>query len=164
MLSDSTRESILKIIEDTNPEAFIVEIVFKRGKTGVLSIKLDTDKGISLAECTEISRKVGRMLEEEDSINSNYRLEVSSPGVGSPLILYRQYQKNVGRYLQVMKDDLSEVKGKLLEVDEATILLERVLSNKKNKKKKKDVQQEIPEEREIRVNFNEIKEAKVIII
>ena len=164
MLSDSIRESIIQTIEDTNPEAFLVDMSFKRGSTGILHIKLDTDKGISLSECSKISRKVGYMLEEEDLIKVSYRLEVSSPGIGTPLKLRRQYKQNIGRYLKVVKDDHTETKGKLVEVDDATILLEPVLSKKKNSGKKHKKAFQTAPDSEIRITFKEIKEAKVIII
>ena len=164
MLSDSIRESIIQTIEETNPDVFLVDLNFKRGTKGVLSIKVDTDKGISLSECSKISRAVGNMLEENELIKISYRLEVSSPGIGSPLKLHRQYKQNVGRHLKVIKEDLTEVKGKLIEVEEATILLEPVLSKKKKGGKKKKKEESDSPNSEIIINFNEIKEAKVIII
>ncbi|MEZ4771571.1 MAG: hypothetical protein R3D00_00230 [Bacteroidia bacterium] len=160
MLTDSLREVIIQNIAATNPHAFVVDLRLKRGKQSVLSIKVDTDKGISLSECAEISRKLGMLLENSEEMNFPFNLEVSSPGVGYPLMLHRQYVNNIGRHLQVIKiSDNTEVKGKLVAVEEEYLELEALAQ----KKKKKTTEPE-EEAANIQILFTDIKEAKVIII
>ena len=53
-----------------------------------------------------------------------FSLEVSSPGVDEPLLLHRQYVKNIGRDVEVIFADDSRKEGKLLEVAEADIMIE----------------------------------------
>jgi ribosome maturation factor RimP len=133
------------------PELFLVEV--KMLPNNKLIIHVDGDEGISIQDCAAISRHVGFHLEEENTIEKAYNLEVSSPGVGEPLKLNRQYQKNIGREISI-KLTAGEVKeGKLLSVDENGITIEA-----KVKEKGKKVQLA-----ETRVDFNSIIETKVLI-
>jgi ribosome maturation factor RimP len=56
--------------------------------------------------------------------NSDFSLEVSSPGLDEPLKLLRQYQKNVGRSVEVVLKDGSKTEGKLIGVGENEITVE----------------------------------------
>lgn len=78
--------------------AYIVECADrKEGARRVIQIFVDTDEGITIAQCAEISRELGAALDVQNIINEPYELEVSSPGIDKPLKLLRQYRKNVGR-------------------------------------------------------------------
>lgn len=160
MLSTEIQDKIESLIQEKHPQLFVVDINMTRGKYAVLSIKVDKDGGVSLEECMNASRAIGWMLEEEDLIRSAYRLEVSSPGVGNPFKVRRQFTANVGRHLSIQTNDSRTLKGKLLEVKEEGILLE--LPEKK--KKKKQTQALEIEEGPILVPFEEIQTAKVIVV
>ena len=83
-------------------DAYTVDVVVRGEHTSkVIEIYVDTDRGITLDECSQISRSLSEKLDETDLIIGRYRLEVSSPGVESPLKLKRQYLKNVGRMCKV---------------------------------------------------------------
>ena len=133
------------------PELFLVSI--KMLPNNKLIIHVDGDQGISIQDCAAISRHVGFHLEEENTIEKAYNLEVSSPGVGEPLLLHRQYDKNIGRELSVKLADGSVKEGKLLSVDEKIISIEE-----KVKEKGKKVQLV-----ETQVGFDNIVETKVLI-
>lgn len=133
------------------PELFLVAI--KMLPNNKLIIHVDGDEGISIQDCAAISRHVGFHLEEENAIEKAYNLEVSSPGVGEPLLLTRQYHKNIGRELSVKLNEGVVKEGKLLAVTESAILIEE-----KVKEKGKKVQLA-----EAQVEFNNIVETKVLI-
>lgn len=64
----------------------LVEIQFRReGHGWVLRLFIDKDGGVTLEDCTSVSREVSRYLEVEDLIEHAYHLEVSSPGLERPL-------------------------------------------------------------------------------
>ncbi|HNJ58157.1 MAG TPA: ribosome maturation factor, partial [Chitinophagaceae bacterium] len=70
-------------------------------------------------------RKLYKLIEEAGIYEEgNFSLEISSPGVGEPLKLKRQYQKNIGRNIEVIFIDESKKDGKLLDVMEDSILVE----------------------------------------
>ncbi|TCC97555.1 ribosome assembly cofactor RimP [Pedobacter hiemivivus] len=133
------------------PELFLVEV--KMLPNHKLIIHVDGDEGISIQDCAAISRHVGFHLEEENTIEKAYNLEVSSPGVGEPLRLKRQYVKNIGRELSVKLTGGEVKEGKLLSADENSITIEA-----KVKEKGKKVQLV-----ETSIDFNDITETKVLI-
>jgi ribosome maturation factor RimP len=54
----------------------------------------------------------------------DFSLEISSPGLDEPLKLHRQYVKNIGRFVEVIKEDGMKLEGKLLNVTEKEITIE----------------------------------------
>lgn len=92
-------------------------------------------------------------MEEENVVDNAYRLEVSSPGIDANFVNLRQYQKNIGRTVQVKLNDNTKVEGKLTAVDDTKI---NVLQKIKEKGKKvQEVEKELP--------FDQIKATKVVI-
>ncbi len=116
-------------------------------------ILLDGDEGVKIEECAQLSRHVGHRIEEENLIDHAFTLEVSSPGVDHPLVLQRQYPKNIGRNLSVRMNDGKEREGKLMGVKDDKIIIEEKI---KEKGKKAYTQ-------EAEILFQDIKETKVII-
>jgi ribosome maturation factor RimP len=133
------------------PELFLVSVKMSSG--GKLLILMDGDKGIGIADCAAISRYVGFKLEEENVIEQAYNLEVSSPGADAPLVLPRQYVKNIGRTLAIKMADGSQREGKLSSLTEDAIVIEET---KKEKGKK-------AEETESVIPLAQIIETKVVI-
>ncbi|WP_367865128.1 ribosome assembly cofactor RimP [Pedobacter sp. WC2423] len=133
------------------PELFLVEVKLLPGNK--LIIHVDGDQGISIQDCAAISRHVGFHLEEENTIEKAYNLEVSSPGVGEPLKLQRQYEKNIGRELSVKVTGGDIMEGKLLDVNEQSITMEAKV---KEKGKKAQLV-------ETSLDFSNIIETKVLI-
>jgi ribosome maturation factor RimP len=107
------REIIVPIVE--NSGAYLVDINLKGvGKRLVVEVFVDTDDGITIKKCEEISKQISDALDFYDPIPGSYRLEVSSPGVGNPFKVKRQYFTNIGRFLRVKYID--EILGQTLEV------------------------------------------------
>lgn len=55
------------------------------------------ESGISIDDCTDISRVVSSLMDVENPITGAYELEVSSPGVERPLVKFADYEKYSGR-------------------------------------------------------------------
>ncbi|WP_199139971.1 ribosome assembly cofactor RimP [Pedobacter sp. ASV12] len=149
-VENRVRELVEEKIAD-RPELFLVEV--KMLPNNKLIIHVDGDEGINIQDCAAISRHVGFHLEEENAIEKAYNLEVSSPGVGEPLQLKRQYHKNIGRELGIKLADGTKKEGKLLEVGENAIVIEEKV---KEKGKKAQLV-------ETSVEFENITETKVLI-
>jgi ribosome maturation factor RimP len=133
------------------PELFLVEV--KMLPNNKLIIHVDGDEGISIQDCVAISRHVGFHLEEENAIEQAYNLEVSSPGVGEPLKLISQYNKNIGRTVSIKLKEGLKKEGKLLAVTENNLQIEE--SVKEKGKKAVAIQTDVP--------FNDIIETSVLI-
>ncbi len=145
---------VIELVEEKiadRPDLFLVDV--EMSGNGVLTILIDGDKGVVIADCMAVSRHVGFHLEEENVIEQAYKLEVSSPGLDTPLRSVRQYQKNVNRSLSVKMKDGSKREGKLLSVDDKQINIEEV---KKEKGKKAVTVQNF-------VLFEDIAETKVLV-
>ena len=96
-----------------------------------ITVLLDSDTGITIEECAEISRRLAHRLEELNVIENAYNLEVSSPGVDFPLTQPRQYLRQIGRILHVFLRDASTRTGRLEAVSETGLsLLEESLRGK----------------------------------
>lgn len=151
-------EPVLKNIEDKinglledHPEHFLVEIRIK--PTNNIKVFIDSDKGVILSDLITYNRKLYKLLEESGLFpDDDFSLEVSSPGLDEPLKLFRQYKKNVGRYVEVSLNDGSRLEGKLLEARQNEIQVE----TETGKGKKKEVKQET-------VPFEAIKTTKIQI-
>ena len=103
-----------------------------------ITILLDGDEGIGIDKCAEVSRKLGAQLEErEDLLPGAFTLEVSSPGLDTPLKLPRQYAKNVGRRVKIKLKDGSERTGRLEAATAEAVTV--TLDPEKGKKKATEV-------------------------
>jgi ribosome maturation factor RimP len=100
-----------------------------------------------------ISRYVGFKLEEENTIETPYNLEVSSPGLDMPLTQIRQYTKNIGRELAIKLADGSKKEGKLTALTEDAVVIEEKV---KEKGKKASVVETV-------IPIEQITETKVLI-
>lgn len=125
--------------------AFLVELEVK--PNNVIILYVDADEGLSMDQIKMINR---RMEAELDRDAEDFNLTVSSPDLNKPLKIWRQYKKNIGRFLKVKFQDRSE-EGELLRVTEKHI----VLSVPQKKKSAPNV--------ELEIDFDELTEAKVAI-
>lgn len=148
-------ETIKALAEKHLPDDnfFIVDVISKgiSGKTKVL-VLLDSDTGITIDDCANLSRSLAEDIELEELIDVAYILEVSSPGLDHPLSSVRQFRKNIGRRLKVRLNDNSMLEGELKAVNDDAIVL--AAEKKENKKK-------VIEEKAI--NFSEIEKANVLV-
>ncbi len=133
-------ENKIRGLIEAEPEVFLVEIRIK--PTNNVKVFLDADNGISIDRLIQYNRKLYRDLEENSFFpGGDFSLEVSSPGLDEPLKLFRQYQKNIGRYLEVLQKDDKKLEGKLIATTETDITIEE---EKGKGKKKEIVQHTIP--------------------
>lgn len=72
------------------------------GRHSILRVFVDKqDTGITVDDCADISRQISAIMDVEDPISSAYMLEVSSPGMDRLLFTPSQYQRYVGKTVQV---------------------------------------------------------------
>lgn len=122
-----------KFREEGFQDCFLVDL--KMSPSNKLEVYVDADSGLTLEKCHIISRHLEAFLDAEGILGEKYVLEVSSPGIDRPLKMQRQYQKNVGREVEVTLTDGSLETGKLEAVSEESVMLfqqEKVKEGKKN--------------------------------
>ena len=146
-----TIEQKIATLLEANPSHFLVEVRIK--PTNNIKVFIDGDEGVPLSALVQYNRKLYKDLEESGMYpDGNFSLEVSSPGLDEPLKLYRQYKKNIGRYVDLTLTDSSKKEGKLLEASEEGIVIE----TESGKGKKREVTQQT-------VLFTDIKQTKIQI-
>ncbi|PIQ48918.1 MAG: ribosome assembly cofactor RimP [Cytophagales bacterium CG12_big_fil_rev_8_21_14_0_65_40_12] len=129
-IKDFVEKAALESLKDES--YFIVDVLVKglTSKAKIL-VLLDSDNGVNIDECADLSRAIGMKMELEEVFDDPFVLEVSSPGLDHPLKFKRQYQKNVGRELKLVMLDGTIEKGKLIEVGETSIKFEKEIKEKK---------------------------------
>ena len=128
MANESSVTAIEKLVDEMladNPSYFRVNVKIK--PTNNIKVYLDADEGLPIEQCVKFNRQLYKLIEDSSIFPpGEFSLEVSSPGVGEPLIMHRQYVKNKGRFLEVTLQDELKKEGKLIEVTDSEIVLENV--------------------------------------
>jgi ribosome maturation factor RimP len=140
------------------PDLFLVDVKMLPNRK--LIVLVDGEPAIGIADCAAISRFVGFKLEEENVIEEAYNLEVSSPGIDTPLTMLRQYSKNIGRDLEIKLLDGTKKEGILNRIENDNIIInEKIKAVRKTageKAKKAEVIESI-------IPLSQIAETKVLI-
>ena len=90
-------------------------------------VHIDTPVGISIGDCARVSRELEEKLDRD---REDFALEVSSPGLDSPFRVIEQYQKNVGKRINLVKTDGEKLEGVLKKTGENGIVLEMTRGRK----------------------------------
>ena len=116
-------EEKVEALVNNDPGVFLVEVRIK--PTNNIKVFVDGDQGVSIEKLVQYNRRLYRQLEEEAVFpGGDFSLEVSSPGLDEPLKLHRQYQKNVGRFVEVVTNEGDWKEGKLISANETELVLE----------------------------------------
>lgn len=122
-----------KLIELAEPVVLgcgleLVELQFRReGHGWVLRLIIDSEQGISVDNCADVSREFGHLLEVENIIEQAYTLEVSSPGLDRPLRLERDFVRARGKKAKIVVrepvEGLSSLVGVIQDVGDGRVTL-----------------------------------------
>lgn len=94
-------EIAIPIASELGLELVDVEFV-KQGRDHFLRVYVDTPEGnIDILQCAQMSEQLSLVLDENDPIEQNYYLEVSSPGAERPLKKEADFEKAVGKFIYV---------------------------------------------------------------
>ncbi len=77
-----------------------VEYVKEYGSM-VLTLYIDSENGVTIDDCERVSRAIDPILDENDPIEEAYYLSVSSIGIDRPLKKDKDFERNMGKKLQV---------------------------------------------------------------
>ncbi|MFJ2136843.1 ribosome maturation factor RimP [Streptomyces sp. NPDC087845] len=99
--------------------------VSRAGRRRVLRITVDSEEGVELDACAELSRAISEKLDETDAMGEGeYVLEVSSPGADRPLTEHRHYVRATGRLAKLQLREGGDLVARILAVDEEGLDLE----------------------------------------
>lgn len=132
-----TEKLVLPIIEANKFELVDVEYVKEAGNW-YLRVYVDKEGGIAVDDCEIVSRALSDLLDTEDFVEDSYILEVSSPGLGRPLKKEKDFERSIGKevdiHLYKQIDKQKEFTGVLksyskeeivLQIDDADVSFDR---------------------------------------
>lgn len=151
MLQNKVTELLNSALEEDG-SLFLID--FSISTDNRIKVVIDGDAGVTVQDCIKISRAIEHNLDRDEV---DFALEVASAGATAPLVLPRQYKKNLGRKMEVRTPD-DTIEGNLTRVTEEGIILEWKAREPKPIGKGK-----VTVRKKQEIDFSDIKEAKVIL-
>ena len=116
----------LPITQKHGFELVDVEYVKEAG-SWYLRVYIDKEGGVTIDDCQNVSRAFNEILDRENYIDDQYIFEVSSPGLTRPLKKEKDYEKSIGRMIEIKLfspvDKSKEYSGVLKEYDKGTVTI-----------------------------------------
>ena len=151
-ITEIVEEMLEDFLRQEGYELYNAEFV-KEGRDWFLRVYIDktvTDEYVGTEDCEKVSRFLSEKLDEEDPIEQNYYLEVSSPGMDRPLLKRSHYERYIGREVEIRlykgKDGTKNIQGVLKDI------------------KGDDITVEDHDGREWKLQLSEIAKAKLAVI
>ena len=135
------------------PSIFIID--FTISSDNKITVIIDGDEGVVLQDCINFSRAIEHNLDREEE---DFSLEVASAGATSPIKLFRQYNKNIGRKLKVVTHEQEKYEATL-----DSIVDDKIVLKWKTREPKPVGKGKVTVEKEAVIPFENIKEANVIV-
>ncbi len=150
-----SKEHIAGLAEDFLKDSanYLIYVNVRPGNR--ISVFIENDEHVSIKDCIALSRHIESNLDRE---KQDFELEVSSPGIDSPLKHLRQYRKYSGKEVELTFANGDKLTGLLSVADELGF---EILPTLKNNKKKSLPSTNLNEPR--RFTFPEVKETRLVI-
>lgn len=150
-----TVQSITQLVEEKliGTDRFIISVKVSPNKR--IEVLLDGLSNIAISDCIDMSRHIEGSLDREQE---DFELMVSSAGIDEAFVVEKQYQKNIGREVDVVKKDGIKINGNLISYKEADAIVVESSKTVKDEKKKKQIITE-----QITIPLQEIKETKLVL-
>ena len=97
---ERTEQLVMPIADENNFELVDIEYVKEAGNW-FLRVYIDKQGGITIDDCELVSRALSEQLDKDDFIEDSYILEVSSPGLGRPLKKEKDFERSIGKEVEV---------------------------------------------------------------
>ena len=142
---------IEKFLETT--DNYLIDVIIKPGNA--ISIEIDNDNGVNIDDCVELSRYLESKMDRD---KEDFELTVGSAGLTSPLKTTRQYQKNIGKEIEVLTKKGQKLSGVLKEVsdEDFTVTISKKV-RAEGAKRKTEVSEDL------QFSYEEIKYTKYLI-
>jgi len=143
-----TEEQIRTIVTEyyTESDKFPVEIHVR--PTNRITVFIDGDHGITIADCQNLTRHLESTLDREQE---DFDLTVSSAGADKPMRIPRQFLRHTGRTLEITTTDGEVISGKLVNADNEGLELEH-----------QTVKKELPKPN-TRLTYAKIREGRIVL-
>ena len=125
-VAENLTNLIEPVVEGLGYELLGIEYV-SQGRHSILRLYIDSEQGIELGDCEQVSRQVSGVMDVEEPLKGQYVLEVSSPGLDRPLFKAEHYVRQIGQTVRIRlrrpQDNQRKFSGELVAADEEGILL-----------------------------------------
>jgi len=146
---------VSQIVESYLQESEHYLVDLKVNQDNRIQVEIDSFNGVSLDDCVTLNRFLESKLDREVE---DFELEVSSAGLSSPFKVLKQYEKNIGKEVEVLTTEGKKLAGVLSSVStDAVVLTVEKAIKEEGAKRKKTIQEEIT------LSFKNIKTTKLII-
>jgi ribosome maturation factor RimP len=95
-----------------------------QGRGRVLSVILDADDPVEADVVERVSKDLSRALDQADPLPGSYTLEVTTPGLGRPLQTARDFRRQRGHEVSIVRGDAPSVRGVVLNADDQAVTLD----------------------------------------
>ncbi len=145
-------DNIRQIVEEYLKDTSLFPVTVTLSDSNRISVLIDGDSGVKVSDCMGLNRHLEKELDRD---KEDFSLEVSSYGVGSPLLMPRQYIKNTGRLLEVHTLEGERFTGRINTADEEGV---EMTIQPEGKRARKAVPQEV-----IRISYDQIDRSVIMI-
>jgi ribosome maturation factor RimP len=151
MIAFSKVETLIEgFLSGTN--LFLVEL---QVKGSIIVVRIDGDNGVGIDDCVRLSRHLESNLDRDET---DFKLDVTSSGVGKPFKIHRQYLNHKGKLIEVTTANGRKSTGVLMEVSDNRICIKENPKKGDKSKQKGDAQGGLRE-----FSLDEILETKATI-
>lgn len=151
MFKTTVKDLLDKALEERT-DLFLIDMSISEDNQ--IKILIDGDSGVNVDDCVFVSRAIEHNLDREEV---DFALEVASAGATSPIVNKRQYNKNIGRSLEI-KTTSDKIEGILKGISDEGVSLEWKVREPKPVGKGK-----VTVKKQAIIAYGDIVEAKVLI-
>ena len=111
----------------------VLELALRgQGRGRVLSVVLDAEAPVEADVVELVSKDLSRALDQADPVPGSYTLEVSTPGLGRPLVTGRDFRRQRGHEVDIARSGAvvagdgasSSIQGVVVDADDQAVVLE----------------------------------------
>ncbi|MFQ5661467.1 MAG: ribosome maturation factor RimP [Gammaproteobacteria bacterium] len=99
----------------------------RKGRGSLVRVYIDSESGITLADCERVSEQVSGVLDVNDPIPAAYELEISSPGLDRILFTLAHFERFIGHRVRIglcrKVDGRKNIAGKINAVNDDTVTI-----------------------------------------
>ena len=102
-----------------------------QGRGRILSVMLDADEPVEADVVERVSKDLSRALDQADPLAGSYTLEVTTPGLGRPLHSARDFRRQRGHEVSIVRgggdaggDTTTSVRGVVVAADDEEVTLD----------------------------------------
>jgi ribosome maturation factor RimP len=136
-----SKDKIKTLIEPYLKEHSLFHVDSEITPDNDIRIIIESQDSVGIDDCANLSRIIEQGLNREEE---DYSLTVSSAGLDMPFKVLQQYQKYLGKEVEVILKKGVKIIATLTSADEKSITLSRVITSKKDGVKR-PVKEEITE-------------------